>query len=231
MKDSRRERFGALTMEGPVARWYTRLRGTESQRAAYRKQAVDLTNALAEGAAVLELAPGPGFLAVEIARLGRHPVSALDVSRTFVEIVAEQAAAAGVQVDVRRGDAAEMPFAAARFDLVVCQAAFKNFSRPLEALNEIHRVLRPDGTAVIEDMNHQASAADLDREVAGMRLNRINGIMTGQTLRRLRRRAYTPERFAALAASSAFGGATIRVDGISLVVTLRKPGRDTQLPG
>ena len=88
MKDSRRERFGALTMEGPVARWYTRLRGTDVQRAAFRERASQLTEGLAAGSSVLELAPGSGFLAVEIARLGQYQVSALDISRTFVEIVA-----------------------------------------------------------------------------------------------------------------------------------------------
>jgi ubiquinone/menaquinone biosynthesis C-methylase UbiE len=230
MKDSRRERFGALTMEGPVARWYTRLRGTDPQREAYRKQAAHFTDGLADGATVLEVAPGPGFLAVEIARLGRHPVSALDISRTFVTIVGEQAALAGVEIDVRQGDAAEMPFAAASFDLVLCQAAFKNFTRPVEALNEIHRVLRPGGTAVIEDMNHLATNDDIDRNVASMRLHRLNAIMTRRTLRGLRRRAYRADRFEALAARSAFGAATISVDGLSLEVLLTRPAPDGHLP-
>ncbi|CUU59088.1 Methyltransferase domain-containing protein [Parafrankia irregularis] len=230
MKDSRRERFGGLTMEGPIARWYTRLRGTGPQREAYRKQAAALTEGLADGAAVLELAPGPGFLAIEIARLGRCPVSALDISRTFVGIVTEQAAAAGVRVDVRHGDAAEIPFPADSFDLVVCQAAFKNFTRPGKALDEIHRVLRPDGTAVIEDMNHLATATDINREVASMRLNRISGAMTRRTLRGLRRRAYTPDRFEELATASVFGGATIRAEGISLEVVLRKADASRSLP-
>jgi ubiquinone/menaquinone biosynthesis C-methylase UbiE len=230
MTDSQRERSGMLTMEGPVARWYTRLRGTESQREAYRKQAAALTEGLAEDAAVLELAPGPGFLAIEIARLGRYPVSALDISRTFVTIVAEQAAAAGVPVDVRRGDAADMPFPADSFDLIVCQAAFKNFSRPRRALDEIHRVLRPGGRAIIEDMNHLASMSDINREVASMRLNRINGAMTKRTLRGLRRRAYSPDRFEELATASAFGGAAIRAEGIGLEVVLRKADPGGPLP-
>ena len=33
------------------------------------------------------------------------------------------------------------------FDLVVCRAAFKNFSEPLKSLNEMHRVLKPQGRA------------------------------------------------------------------------------------
>lgn len=38
-----------------------------------------------DDAAVLEVAPGPGYFAVELAKLGRFHVTGLDVSRTFVE--------------------------------------------------------------------------------------------------------------------------------------------------
>ena len=43
------------------------------------------------------------------------------------------------------------------FDLVVCRAAFKNFSEPLKALNETHRVPKPGGKAIIIDLRMDAS--------------------------------------------------------------------------
>jgi 2-polyprenyl-3-methyl-5-hydroxy-6-metoxy-1,4-benzoquinol methylase len=43
------------------------------------------------GAEVLEVAPGPGYLAVEIALLGRFHVTGLDFSRSFLEIASENA--------------------------------------------------------------------------------------------------------------------------------------------
>jgi 2-polyprenyl-3-methyl-5-hydroxy-6-metoxy-1,4-benzoquinol methylase len=73
-------------MEGRMARWYARQRATESQLAAVRKPATKLTHGLSNGARVLEFAPGPGYLAVEIARLGRFDVTGLDISPTFVAI-------------------------------------------------------------------------------------------------------------------------------------------------
>ena len=96
----------------------------------------------------LEVAPGPGYLAVEMARTGRVLVTGLDVSRTFVQIAEQNAREAGVSVDFRQGDAAAMPFADDSFDLVVCQAAFKNFTLPQTAIAEMHRVLRPGRTTV-----------------------------------------------------------------------------------
>ena len=68
-------------MEGPLARWYARQRATESQIKAVRQHAARLTDGLASGARVLEIAPGPGYLAIEIARLGRCPEGRLGPGR------------------------------------------------------------------------------------------------------------------------------------------------------
>ena len=150
-----------MQMEGAVARWYTRIRGTGSQVDGWRRDAARFVDGLPTGADVLEVAPGPGYLAIQLARLGVVRVTGLDSSHTFVEIAGRQAELAGVTVAFEQGDAAAMPFAADSFDLIVCQAAFKNFSRPLEAINEMHRVLRPGATAVIEDMSGDASRGDI----------------------------------------------------------------------
>jgi ubiquinone/menaquinone biosynthesis C-methylase UbiE len=209
-------------MEGFSARKYAELRGSEAQMADYRRQAVRLSDCLPEGASILEVAPGPGYLAVEIARLGRFRVTGLDISRTFVRLATELAAKAGVRADFRHGDATAMPFPADEFDLIVCQAAFKNFVRPVAALDEMHRVLRPGGRAVIEDMSGQASRRAIAREVEAMEVGRMAAFITRLTLAGLRRRAYSPARFEELARRSRFGGAEIGTEGIGLEVRLTK---------
>jgi ubiquinone/menaquinone biosynthesis C-methylase UbiE len=223
VKGRRQVRFPMPKMEGVVARWYARQRGSTSQLAAYRNQAAQLTDGLPSGADVLEVAPGPGYLAIELARLGFH-VRGLDISRSFVEIASQNAQKAAVRVDFRQGDAASLPFQAASFDLVVCQAAFKNFARPAGALDELHRVLRGGGTAVIQDMRRDASGADIGQEVQAMGLSRPNAVMTKQALRMLRRRAYSPAQFQRLAADSAFRTCDIQTEGIGMEVRLTKPG-------
>lgn len=208
-------------MEGRSARWYAQLRGTEPQMVLYRKQAAELTADLPEGADVLEVAPGPGYQAVELARRGMT-VTGLDISRTAVQIATEYAHAQNVPATFRQGDARAMPFAANSFDRIVCQAAFKNFAEPLKALDEMHRVLRTGGTAVIQDMWGETTAADIRAEVAGMKLSAFNGFLTRRTLTWLRRRAYSRARFAALAQRSAFGGAEITTGGLEIAVRLTK---------
>jgi ubiquinone/menaquinone biosynthesis C-methylase UbiE len=220
--ETRRWRLKGPEMEGPIARWYARVRGSQSQIEAYRKQAAQLTAGLLDGAKVLEVAPGPGYLSIEMARLRRLRVTALDISHTFVEIGSENARRAGVTVDFRQGDVASMPFEAASFDLIVCQAAFKNFALPRTAVGEMHRVLGAGGTAVIQDMSHDATHAAIEEEVRGMDLGRLSSFMTKATLERLRKRAYSPLRFELLVAESPFQTCEITTAGIGLEVRLKK---------
>lgn len=209
-------------MEGGSARRYARLRGTDAQLKTYRREAARIAETLTEGAAVLELAPGPGYFAVELAKVASFDITGLDVSHTFVELAQELAACAGVTVEFRQGDAAAMPFDDGRFDLVICQAAFKNFTRPLTALNEMHRVLRPGGRAIIQDMSADADGRAIKAEVAGMEVGRAAGLTTRVILARLRRRAYSSSQFEQLARRSEFGAATVTAEGIGLEVTLVK---------
>ncbi len=214
--------YKGMAMEGGIARWYAKIRSSGNQIEEWRKQAARLTDGLPNGASILEVAPGPGYFAIELARLGRFHVTALDISHTFVEIARENARQAGVDVDFRQGDASHMPFAGESFDLIICQAAFKNFSRPLEAINEMYRVLRTGGTAIIQDMWKEASDAAIRAEVDPMRLNPLNAFMTRQALKGLRRRAYTKQQFEQLAAASAFGGCQIVTNGIGMEMRLKK---------
>ena len=222
MTETRRWRFKGPEMEGPIAGWYARVRGSQSQLDAYRKQAFQLTAGLRDGARVLEVAPGPGYLAIEMARPGRLQVTGLDISRTFVEIAAENARNIGVSVEFRQGDVAQMPFETDSFDLIVCQAAFKNFTLPHRAIAEMYRVLCAGGTAVIQDMSKDATHADIEREVNEMDLGRISTFTTKATLEMLKRRAYAPSQFERLATDSPFKTCEISTEGIGLEVRLTK---------
>ena len=220
--EARRWRFKGPEMEGPIAKWYARTRGTDAQLQAYKKQAAILTAGLPAGARILEVAPGPGYLAIEVARGRRFEVVGLDISGTFVEIATRNARQAGVSVEFRQGDVARMPFASESFDLLVCQAAFKNFVQPSTALTEMHRVLRPSGAAVIQDMSRDATHADIDHEVAAMQLGRVRAFATRATLEALKRRAYTAGQFETLATRSPFRTCSITTSGIGLEVRLLK---------
>ncbi len=115
-----------------------------------------------------------------------------------------------------------MPFDAESFDLVICQAAFKNFLHPDSGIDEMYRVLRTGGTAVIQDMAMESTHADIEHEVNGMELGRLTAFMTKAILEGLQRRAYSRDRFERLAAASRFEAREIRTEGMTLEVRLTK---------
>lgn len=116
-----------------------------------------------------------------------------------------------------------MPLPDGAFDLIVCQAAFKNFGEPVRALDEMHRVLRPGGLAVIQDMDRDCTKADIAEEVRASGVRGWNGWMMGLALRGLRRRAYSAAEFRRLGAASRFGDCAISRSGIGMEIRLRKP--------
>src|SRR5262245_32149940 len=141
--------YKGLGMEGAIATWYTKNTGRDLTR--FKETARLVTERARPGSQVLEVASGPGYFAIEMAKRD-YRVTTLDVSQSFVRIARQNAAAAGVAVDVRQGNASNMPFDDATFDYIVCMAAFKNFSDPVGALNEMYRVVRPGGEASIIDL-------------------------------------------------------------------------------
>jgi ubiquinone/menaquinone biosynthesis C-methylase UbiE len=216
------ERSKVPVMEGPMARFYAKTRGSEPQLRAYDVRAEELVRELPEGGRLLEVAPGPGYFAVALARTGRVRVSGLDISRSFVAMATERAHAAGVSADFRLGDVEAMPFADHTFDLIFCQAAFKNFRHPVRALDEMHRVLRLDGVAIVEDMSRDATDREIDEEVRAMELGAGRALMTRGVLRALRRRAAAPRQFEDLVARSAFHNCSITRGGIGMTIRMTK---------
>ena len=208
-------------MEGFIARWYARTTGRHM--AGYREGAEQVAARLPGGGRVLEVAPGPGYLAVELAKLGPYRVTGLDISRTFVEMARRNAGAAGVAVAFEHGNAAAMPFDAGSFDFVVCRAAFKNFSEPVAALNEMHRVLAPGGTALVLDLRPDASPAAIAEYVKGTGLGWFNSLLTKWTFKHiLLKRAYSQAQFREMVTQTPFRTCDIREDSIGLAVSLVK---------
>jgi ubiquinone/menaquinone biosynthesis C-methylase UbiE len=216
-----RKGYKGLGMEGALARWYARTTGNALEQ--FRKEARTLAEQLAEGASILEVAPGPGFLSIELAKLGDYQVVGLDISKTFVELATENARKAGVQVAFQLGNAAAMPFDPDSFDLIVCRAAFKNFSEPVRALTEMYRVLKPGGKAFIFDLRPDASPADIAAAVDGMKLGWLNALITRLTFKHmLLQRAHSKESFRRMAAQTPFKTCAFREESIGLEVALMK---------
>lgn len=206
-------------MEGFVARWYASLtsKSMDEFKALARRVAKDLP----PRAEVLEVAPGPGFFAIELAKLGAYRIEGLDISKTFVEIATETARHAGVNVGFHEGDAAMMPFSDGSFDFLLCRAAFKNFAKPVDALREMYRVLKPGGRALIIDLRKDAPPGSVTQAVDEMHLGVVDALITRIIFRStLLKRAYTKRGFEVLLLQTDFARYEIEESLMGLELTL-----------
>jgi ubiquinone/menaquinone biosynthesis C-methylase UbiE len=213
--------YKGLAMEGTIAKWYAQNTG----RASEQKQILKRTQpSLPDRGNILEVAPGPGFLSIEYARLGKYKVTALEISKTFIEIARENARKASVNVEFRHGNASRMPFDSNGFDFIICVAAFKNFSQPVEALREMYRVLKPGGTACIIDLRRDAPLEKINHHIKHeLHLSGLNAFITRWVFKTtLLKNAYTKAEITDLAAQTKFSKLRIDEDALGMDIWLEK---------
>jgi SAM-dependent methyltransferase len=97
------------------------------------------------GQRVLDVGCGTGVVAITAARLGAK-VNALDLTPELLERARQNGQLAEVDVDWREGDAENLPFGDATFDVVLSQFGHMFAPRPAVAVAEMLRVLKPGGT-------------------------------------------------------------------------------------
>ena len=207
-------------MEGVIAKQYDRIQNHMIEE--YKSWAKLVSDKTTIGGNVLEVAPGPGYLSVELAKLGNYNITGLDISKTFVEIAQNKAKEAEVKVDFRQGDAAEMPFPDGTFDFAVCTSAFKNFPDPIKVLDEIFRVLKANGKALIIDMNKDVPKDKLNEFVDRMKLNLFDSYFTKQTFKGLAKSAFTLSEIQDIVKKSRFKQCEITDEDIGFEIWLEK---------
>ena len=106
----------------------------------------------APDARVLEVATGPGYIAMAFAGVAREVVG-VDLTEAPLKIAEQKRGERGLNnVSFRTADAENLPFPDGEFDIVVCRFAVHHFENPRRVLGEMARVCRVGGTIGIEDM-------------------------------------------------------------------------------
>uniref|UniRef100_A0A372IUV0 Class I SAM-dependent methyltransferase n=2 Tax=Paracidobacterium acidisoli TaxID=2303751 RepID=A0A372IUV0_9BACT len=204
-------------MEGSIARWYEKT--TRKDMNQFRLLAERIATMLPAGGDILEVAPGPGFLSIELAKGNRFRVTGLDISRTFVDLARRNAEELGVGVRFEQGNASKMPFPEKSFDFLICRAAFKNFSDPIGALQEMHRVLKPGGRALIIDLRRDTSMSEIAKYVDGLGVSALNRLFMKFVFRfSLLKRAYTMLEFERMLARIPFRNTEIRPEPVGMEI-------------
>lgn len=96
----------------------------------------------------LDVGCGTGFFSLLLAGLG-HRSTGVDVAEAMLVRARQKAEHAGLQVDVQRADAEDLPFADGSFDLVIERHVIWTLPVPSRALAEWARVLRPGGHLIL----------------------------------------------------------------------------------
>jgi ubiquinone/menaquinone biosynthesis C-methylase UbiE len=220
MRSMRRKKD--LAIEGMTARWYNR--NTRKHRMKEMMEYAALVRMdLRPGDSVLELAPGPGYLSIELAKMGGYKVVGVEISKTFVDIARDNAKAAGVDVDFRQGSASDIRFPDGTFHAIVCTAAFKNFREPQQALTEMYRVLKPGGTALIVDMNRKATDAQVEELIGRMNAKGLEALFLKVTFKYfLRKGAYSRAEFEEMLSGMGWRSFNIEEEGIGFRIWLKR---------
>ena len=96
----------------------------------------------------LDVGCGTAFLALQLAGLGHRAVG-VDGTEAMLALARAKASQAGLVIDFRLADAAELPFPPASFDLVIERHVIWTLPDPAAALADWARVLRPGGRLVL----------------------------------------------------------------------------------
>ena len=104
--------------------------------------------AVRAGQVVLDVACGTGVVArAAVERLaGNGAVVGVDLNEVMLTVARRLSR----DVGWRQGDVCALPFPDASFDVVLCQAGLMFFPDPAQALREMARVARDDGTVAIQ---------------------------------------------------------------------------------
>ncbi|PFH92613.1 SAM-dependent methyltransferase [Bacillus sp. AFS088145] len=219
MKNMRKKKD--VGIYGYTAKWYDK-NSRKSRLTQMQEYASEIKSLVQEGARILEVAPGPGYLSIELAKMG-FEVTGVELSPDFVNIEKNNAKEANVLVDFKEGNASNLPCDDNTFDFIVCSAAFKNFMDPVKALKEMYRVLKPGGTSLIIDMNFNATSQDIEGEIKKTGMTGFDKYFVKFAFKTfLKKGSYTKENFEMFINETEFKNYNIKQEDISLYVYLYK---------
>ena len=210
-----------LGINGWFAQWYDK--NTREKRLGEMQEYAKIVKMhLTDNDNVLEVAPGPGYFSIELAKMGNYNITGMDISTDFVEIGKKNALKENVDIKFVQGNVSLMNFNDNVFNFVFCSAAFKNFKEPIKALQEMHRVLKDNGIVLIMDMNHDASKEKLTEEAAKISKTGFERWFMKNTFKILSKGAYKKIELENMIKETLFKKYEIKEVGIGFYIYLYK---------
>ncbi len=204
----------------PGAFFYNALSGSAIFQRHYEMVAGDILAYCKEGR-ILDAGTGPGWLLVKMQKRapGLMPTG-LDASQTMVSKARHHVLASGYgdRIHVVCGNVMDLPFHDHTFDVIVSTGSIHHWKEPERCLEEVYRVLRPGGHALMYDLVSDTPPAVLSqakREFGKLRIFLL-------WLHAFEEPFYSTKNFERLALSSRFKNVETRFVGIMNCLVLRK---------
>jgi ubiquinone/menaquinone biosynthesis C-methylase UbiE len=101
---------------------------------------------------ILDVGCATGRLLSNLARAGARNLAGVDLAPRILEVARRKLADQQAYADLRAADAEDaLPWPAESFDIAVLSGVLHHFYRPREALQEVCRVLSPEGRLLVLD--------------------------------------------------------------------------------
>jgi len=214
-------RFHPEGIVGLGAFFYDRFSGSQIFQKHYERVARDILNYCPQGR-LLDVGTGPGRLLIKIHEVAPDlDLVGLDASPEMVEKAQRHVAEAGLsdRIIFEVGNASRMPFADSSLNAVVSTASIHHWKDPVTGLNEMHRVLKPGGYALLYDLVRGMPGETLKeakREFGNLRVTLL-------WLHAFEEPFYTQERLESLASASLFRTSTTHFVGLFCCIAMQKP--------
>ena len=118
-----------------------------------------------EGLRLLDVGCGAGQIAIPAARAGIH-ANGLDIAPNWIEQARARAAAEGLNAHFEEGDAEDLPYPDASFDVVVSLVGAMFAPRPDRVAAELVRVCRPGGRIIMVNWTPSGFVGQMFKAIA-----------------------------------------------------------------
>jgi ubiquinone/menaquinone biosynthesis C-methylase UbiE len=168
---------------------------------------------------LLDIGTGPSRLLLKLHQKSpQMQLVGIDSSPAMVTKAKENTT--GVEsIEIREGNASNILFPDGYFDIVVSTASIHHWKQPTGALNEVHRVLKKDGFALIYDLVSDTPQSVLDncrRQFGKLRTTLF-------WLHSFEEPFYSRQNFEGLVKSTLFKGCRTKFVGLLYCLILKKP--------
>ena len=170
---------------------------------------------------LLDIGTGPGWLLLALGRLlPELELVGVDISPAMIATAQQnlKREGGGMKIELKVAGAEALPFPANAFHAVVSTGSLHHWKNPITALNEVHRVLKMGGYALIYDLVRRLPptvAQAARREFGPLRIHML-------WLHSFEEPFYSPQDMLGLAPATPFLEADTQFVGVLCCLVLRK---------